>query len=74
MLPPLKPIAMKERVSLVFVQKGQIDVKDGAFVVIDETGIRTHIPVGDDFNTELTQAKKAAINTTACSQSINIKV
>ena len=46
MLPPLKPIAMKERVSLVFVQKGQIDVKVGAFVVIDETGIRTHIPVG----------------------------
>ena len=46
MLPPLKPIAMKERVSLVFVQKGQVDVKDGAFVVIDETGIRTHIPVG----------------------------
>jgi len=46
MLPPLKPIAMKERVSLVFVQKGQIDVKDGAFVVIDESGIRTHIPIG----------------------------
>ncbi len=46
MLPPLKPIAMKERVSMVFIQKGQIDVKDGAFVVIDETGIRTHIPVG----------------------------
>jgi len=37
---------MKERVSLVFIEKGQIDVKDGAFVVIDETGIRTHIPVG----------------------------
>ena len=46
MLPPLKPIAMKERVSMVFIQKGQVDVKDGAFVVIDETGIRTHIPVG----------------------------
>ena len=46
MLPPPKPIAMKERVSMVFVEKGQIDVKDGAFVVIDETGIRTHIPVG----------------------------
>lgn len=46
MLPPLKPIAMKERVSMVFIQKGQIDVKDGAFVVIDENGIRTHIPVG----------------------------
>ncbi|WP_431066528.1 hypothetical protein [Methylotuvimicrobium sp.] len=37
---------MKERVSMVFIQKGQIDVKDGAFVVIDETGTRTHIPVG----------------------------
>ena len=46
MLPPLKPIAMKERVSMVFLQKGQIDVKDGAFVEIDKEGIRTHIPVG----------------------------
>lgn len=39
MLPPLKPIAMNERVSMVFIEKGRIDVKDGAFVVIDETGI-----------------------------------
>lgn len=31
---------------MIFVQYGQIDVKDGAFVVIDQTGIRTHIPVG----------------------------
>ena len=46
MLPPLKPIAMKERVSMVFLQKGQIDVKDGAFVEIDKDGVRTHIPVG----------------------------
>jgi len=46
MLPPLKPITMKERVSMAFIEKGQVDVKDGAFVVIDETGIRTHIPVG----------------------------
>ncbi len=46
MLPPLKPIAIKARVSMVFIEKGQIDVKDGAFVVIDENGIRTHIPVG----------------------------
>ena len=45
MLPLLIPIAMKERVSLVFIEKGQIDVKDGAFVVINETGVRTHIPV-----------------------------
>lgn len=46
MLPSLKPIAIKERVSLMFIEKGQIDVLDGAFVVVDATGIRTHIPVG----------------------------
>jgi CRISPR-associated protein Cas1 len=46
LLPPLKPIAMKERVSLIFIEKGEIDVLDGAFVVIDKTGIRTHIPIG----------------------------
>jgi CRISPR-associated protein Cas1 len=46
MLPPLKPIQMKERVSMIFIEYGQIDVLDVAFVVIDKTGIRTHIPVG----------------------------
>jgi len=46
MLPPLKPLPMKDRVSMVFVQYGQIDVLDGAFVVIDQNGVRTHIPVG----------------------------
>jgi CRISPR-associated protein Cas1 len=46
MLPPLKPIAMKERVSLLFIEYGQIDVIDGAFVVIDKNGVRTHIPIG----------------------------
>lgn len=46
MLPPIKPITMKERVSMLFVEYGQIDVRDGAFVVIDQKGVRTHIPVG----------------------------
>lgn len=46
MLPPLKPIAMKERISLIFIERGEIDVIDGAFVVIDKTGVRTHIPIG----------------------------
>jgi CRISPR-associated protein Cas1 len=46
MLPPLKPIMMRERVSLMFIEYGQIDVLDGAFVVIDKNGVRTHIPVG----------------------------
>lgn len=31
---------------MVFVQYGQIDVLDGAFVLVDRTGVRTHIPVG----------------------------
>jgi CRISPR-associated protein Cas1 len=46
MLPPLKPIAMKERISMIFIEYGEIDVLDGAFVVIDKTGVRTHIPIG----------------------------
>lgn len=43
---PLKPIPIKDRISMIFVKYGQIDVKDGAFVVIDQNGIRKHIPVG----------------------------
>ena len=46
MLPSLKPIVMKERVSVLFIEYGQIDVIDGAFVVIDKNGVRTHIPIG----------------------------
>lgn len=45
-LPPPKPVMLKERVSMVFLEYGEIDVVDGAFVLIDKTGIRTHIPVG----------------------------
>lgn len=43
---PLQPIPMKDRVSMIFLQYGQIDVIDGAFVLMDKNGIRTHIPVG----------------------------
>ena len=45
-LPPLKPIPIKDRVSVLYVEKGNLDVLDGAFVVVDKTGVRTHIPVG----------------------------
>jgi len=45
-LPPLKPIPIKDRISILFVEKGNLDVLDGAFVLVDKTGIRTHIPVG----------------------------
>jgi len=46
LLPPLKPIAIKERCSLVFLEKGELDVIDGAFVLVDKNGVRTQIPVG----------------------------
>lgn len=45
-LPPLKPIPIKDRISVVFLEKGNLDVLDGAFVVVDKTGVRTHIPIG----------------------------
>lgn len=46
LLPPLKPIPIKERLSILYIEKGHLDVLDGAFVVVDKTGVRTHIPVG----------------------------
>lgn len=45
-LPPPKPIPLKERAALVFVERAQIDVLDGAFVAIDADGVGTHIPIG----------------------------
>ena len=41
-LPPLKPIPIKDRLSVLYVEKGHLDVRDGAFVVVDKTGVRTH--------------------------------
>jgi CRISP-associated protein Cas1 len=46
MLPPLKPIPIKERLSVLFVERCQLDVLDGAFVALDQYGVRKHIPVG----------------------------
>jgi CRISPR-associated protein Cas1 len=44
---PLKPIPVKDRASMVFVGRSQLDVRDGAFVAVDEVnGERMHIPVG----------------------------
>ncbi len=43
---PLSPIPLKDCTSMIFLQYGQIDVLDGAFVLIDKPGIRMHIPVG----------------------------
>ena len=43
---PPKPIPLTERASLVFVERAQLDVKNGAFVAVGADGMRTHIPVG----------------------------
>lgn len=44
---PLKPIPIKDRNSMMFIGMGRIDVRDGAFVVVDDVnGERMHIPVG----------------------------
>lgn len=43
---PPRPIPVKDRASILFIERGQLDVRDGAFVVVDKNGVRTHIPVG----------------------------
>lgn len=45
-LPDLKPVPIKERSSVVFLGRGELDVIDGAFVLVDKNGIRMQIPVG----------------------------
>jgi CRISPR-associated protein Cas1 len=45
-LPPPRPIPIKDRASILFLEKGRLDVLDGAFVLVDEAGVRVHIPVG----------------------------
>jgi CRISP-associated protein Cas1 len=45
-LPPPHPIPIKDRSSILFLEKGRLDVLDGAFVLVDEAGVRLHIPVG----------------------------
>lgn len=43
---PLKPIPIKERSSIIFLQYGELDVIDNAFVLVDTNGVRVQIPVG----------------------------
>lgn len=45
-LPPPRPIPLKDRASLVFVERARLDVIDGAFVAVNADGTRTQIPVG----------------------------
>ncbi len=43
---PLRPIPMRDRASIVFLQYGELDVLDSAFVLVDQNGVRVQIPVG----------------------------
>lgn len=43
---PLRPIPIRERASILFIEHGKIDVDDQAFVVFDKEHGRTAIPVG----------------------------
>jgi CRISP-associated protein Cas1 len=45
-LPPPRPIPLRERAAILFVEKGRLDMLDGAFVLVDENGVRLHIPIG----------------------------
>jgi CRISPR-associated protein Cas1 len=37
---------LRERAAMVFLDRGRLDVIDGAFVLVDKNGTRTHIPIG----------------------------
>lgn len=43
--PPLR-VPLRERVSILFVERGRIDVRDGALVVIDKNRDREQLPIG----------------------------
>lgn len=43
---PLRPIPMKERAGIIFLEYGELDVIDNAFVLVDKTGVRVQIPIG----------------------------
>lgn len=46
MLPPVRPIPIKDRISFAALERGHLDVLDGAFVLVDANGVRTQVPVG----------------------------
>jgi CRISPR-associated protein Cas1 len=43
---PLRPIPIKDRVGIIFLEYGELDVIDSAFVLVDKNGVRVQIPVG----------------------------
>ena len=43
---PVRPIPLRDRASILFLEHGELDVLNGAFVLIDKNGVRTQIPIG----------------------------
>ncbi len=44
---PPRPIPVRDRASILFLEKGEVDVVNGAFVLVDrEGGLRMQIPIG----------------------------
>lgn len=43
---PLRPIPMKDRAGIIFLEYGELDVLDSAFVLVDKNGVRVQISVG----------------------------
>lgn len=41
----LRPIPLKQRAGIIFLQYGELDVLDSAFVLVDANGVRVQIPV-----------------------------
>lgn len=42
---PLRPIPLKQRAGIIFLQYGELDVLDSAFVLVDSNGVRVQIPI-----------------------------
>ena len=36
-LPPPRPLPLKERSSIIFIEKDNVDMLDGAFIVVERT-------------------------------------
>lgn len=45
-LPPRSALPIKNRMTMIYVEKAQIDVVNGVTVAIDKNGVRTQIPLG----------------------------
>lgn len=45
-LEKLNPIPIKHRFSVLFLEKGHLNMEDGSFLWIDHEGVRVHIPIG----------------------------